>query len=35
VLSALAVAEGLAVIPESVDVHPAGGEVELWWLDQA
>lgn len=35
VLSALAAAEGLAVIPESVDVHPAGGEVELWWLDRA
>ena len=35
VLSALAVADALAVIPESVDVHPAGGEVELWWLDRA
>ena len=35
VLSALASADGLAVVPEEVDVHPAGGEVELWWLDQA
>ena len=35
VLSALAAAEALAVIPEAVDVHPAGGEVELWWLDGA
>jgi molybdopterin molybdotransferase len=34
VLSALAAAEALAVIPESVAVHPAGGEVELWWLDR-
>jgi molybdopterin molybdotransferase len=34
VLSALARAEALAVIPEDVDVHPAGGEVELWWLDR-
>lgn len=35
VLSALAIADALAVIPEAVDVHPAGGEVELWWLDRA
>jgi molybdenum cofactor synthesis domain-containing protein len=34
VLSALAVAEGLAVIPESVDVHLVGGEVDVWWLDR-
>jgi molybdopterin molybdotransferase len=34
VLSALAAADALAVIPEAVDVHPAGGEVELWWLDR-
>jgi len=34
VLSALAAADGLAVVPEDVDVHPAGGEVELWWLDE-
>ncbi|MBI2763470.1 MAG: molybdopterin molybdotransferase MoeA [Chloroflexi bacterium] len=32
VLSALAEAEALAVIPEGVDVHPAGGEVDIWWL---
>jgi molybdopterin molybdotransferase len=35
VLSALAAADALAVVPEEVDVHPAGGEVELWWLDRA
>jgi molybdopterin molybdotransferase len=35
VLSALARADALAVIPEDVDVHPAGGEVELWWLDRS
>ena len=35
VLSALAAADALAVIPETVDVHPAGGQVELWWLDRA
>ncbi|MBI3746846.1 MAG: molybdopterin molybdotransferase MoeA [Chloroflexi bacterium] len=34
VLSALAGADGLAVIPEDVDVHPAGGEVDVWWLDR-
>ena len=34
VLSALAEAEALAVIPEDVDTHPAGGAVTLWWLDQ-
>jgi molybdopterin molybdotransferase len=34
VLSALAAAEALAVIPETVDIHPAGGEVDLWWLDR-
>lgn len=32
VLSALATADALAIIPETVDVHPAGGELELWWL---
>lgn len=35
VLSALAAADALAVIPETVDVHAPGGEVELWWLDRA
>lgn len=33
VLSALAEAEALAIIPEEVAVHPAGGPVELWWLE--
>jgi molybdopterin biosynthesis enzyme len=33
VLSALAAADGLAVVPEEVDVHHAGDPVELWWLD--
>ncbi len=35
VLSALAAAEALAVIPEDVSTHPAGAEVDLWWLDRA
>jgi molybdopterin molybdotransferase len=35
VLSALAAADGLAIIPESSDSLPAGATVELWWLDQA
>ncbi|MEO8461934.1 MAG: molybdopterin molybdenumtransferase MoeA, partial [Chloroflexota bacterium] len=34
VLSALAEADALAVIPESVDHHLAGGAVELLWLDR-
>jgi len=34
VLSALAGAEGLAVIPEDVALHPAGGAVDIWWLDR-
>jgi molybdopterin biosynthesis enzyme len=33
VISALAAADGLAVIPETDDELPAGAEVELWWLD--
>jgi molybdopterin molybdotransferase len=33
VLSALATADALAVIPEANDSLPAGAEVELWWLD--
>ncbi|HET9681870.1 MAG TPA: gephyrin-like molybdotransferase Glp [Candidatus Limnocylindrales bacterium] len=33
VLSALATAEALAIVPEEVDVHPAGGPVDLLWLD--
>jgi molybdopterin molybdotransferase len=35
VLSALATADALAVIPESDDSLPAGAEVVLWWLDRA
>jgi molybdopterin molybdotransferase len=35
VLSALARADALAVIPEAVDVSPAGAAVDLWWLDPA
>lgn len=35
VLSALATADALAVIPEADDALPAGAEVQLWWLDRA
>ncbi|HEV8696279.1 MAG TPA: hypothetical protein VGQ89_01190, partial [Candidatus Limnocylindrales bacterium] len=35
VLSALAIADALAVIPETTDALDAGAEVELWWLDRA
>jgi molybdopterin molybdotransferase len=35
VLSALAVADALAVIPEADDTLQAGADVELWWLDRA
>jgi molybdopterin molybdotransferase len=35
VLSALATADALAVIPEADDSLPAGAEVDLWWLDRA
>jgi molybdopterin biosynthesis enzyme len=34
VLSALAIAEALAIVPESVDSVAAGDPVELWWLDR-
>jgi molybdopterin molybdotransferase len=34
VMSALAIADGLAVIPESVPGLPAGAAVDLWWLDR-
>jgi molybdenum cofactor synthesis domain-containing protein len=34
VLSALAIADALAVVPEADDELPAGAEVELWWLDR-
>jgi molybdopterin molybdotransferase len=33
VLSALAAADALAVVPEAIETHPAGDPVELWWLD--
>jgi molybdenum cofactor synthesis domain-containing protein len=33
VISALAAADGLAVVPEAHDTLGAGAEVELWWLD--
>jgi molybdopterin molybdotransferase len=35
VLTALAAADGLAIIPEADDELPAGEEVAFWWLDQA
>lgn len=35
VLSALATADALAVVPEEVDTHRGGDPVELWWLDPA
>ncbi len=35
VLTALAAADALAVVPESVEVQPAGVPVEVWWLDRA
>ena len=35
VLSALATADALAVIPEANDTLPAGAEVDVWWLDRA
>ena len=35
VLSALATADALAVIPETDDSLPAGAEVDLWWFDRA
>lgn len=35
VISALAAADALAVIPEADDTLPAGAEVALWWLDTA
>jgi molybdopterin molybdotransferase len=35
VLSVLAAAEALAVVPEAIERHRAGDPVELWWLDSA
>jgi len=34
VLSALAVAEGLAIVPEATDTLAAGSSVDLWSLDR-
>jgi molybdopterin molybdotransferase len=34
VMSALAAADALAVIPEVQDSLPAGAQVDLWWLDR-
>ena len=34
IISALAVADALAVIPEADDTMPAGAEVAIWWLDR-
>jgi len=34
VISALAIADALAVVPEDVPGLPAGAEVALWWLDR-
>jgi molybdopterin molybdotransferase len=35
VISALARADALAIVPETVDSLPAGAEVAIWWLDTA
>ena len=35
VLSALAAADALAIVPEAAEVHRAGDPVDLWWLDPA
>jgi len=35
VISSLAAADALAIIPEAIDSLPAGAEVALWWLDRA
>jgi molybdopterin molybdotransferase len=35
VLSALAAADALAVVPEDIETHRAGDPVQLWWLDPA
>jgi molybdopterin molybdotransferase len=34
ILSALAVADALAIVPETVDGLAAGSPVDLWWLDR-
>lgn len=35
VLSALASADALAIVPEEVETHAAGDPVDIWWLDPA
>jgi molybdopterin molybdotransferase len=35
VISALARADALAIVPETVDALPAGADVAIWWLDTA
>lgn len=35
VISALAAADALAVVPEADDSLPAGAEVAIWWLDRS
>ena len=35
VLSALASADALAIVPEEIEVSAAGADVGLWWLDPA
>jgi len=35
VISALAAADALAIVPEADDTLPTGAEVALWWLDRA
>jgi molybdopterin molybdotransferase len=34
VLSALAIAEALAIVPEDVETLPAGAPLDVWWLDR-
>ena len=34
VLSALAIADGLAIVPEAADRLDAGSPVDVWWLDR-
>ena len=34
ILSSLAIADALAIVPESVDGLPAGADVALWWLNR-
>ena len=35
VISALAAADALAIVPEATDSLPPGAEVAIWWLDRA